>query len=490
MSRKPIRPALKAGALAAALAGAMTTFATPPAGATAGDPAANGSYAYTARIAIGDSFRACTGALVDRYWVITSAACFADNPAQPTAVGETPKWATTVTVGRTDLTATGTGATSKVEKLVARPERDLVMAKLATPIDGIATLRVATTAPATTENLRVPGYGRTKTEWVPDKLHSGAFTLDTVNPTAIGTTGTAGAALCKGDTGAPVIRETAAGAELVAVVSRSWQGGCLGETETRTGASHTRVDDLGTWIKEVRYSTADVKPGTHVQVLGSDSTLWDTVTDHRSGRWADRWSIADSGTGTGTQTTVDSVAIGNAVHVYAIGTDGHVYTRDGVVGGTWSAWQEVPGGASGVQDITAATRGNTVSLQVVGSDGRLHTTNVDYGAGTWDPRWVKVDDNAVKAITSSATPDNTVHVYAIGTDLNVYTRDNKPDGTWTNWQLVPGGASGVQDITAATRGNTVSLQIVGSDGRLHTTNVDYGAGTWDPRWVKVDDNAV
>ncbi|MFF2750533.1 hypothetical protein ACFVVA_33985, partial [Kitasatospora sp. NPDC058048] len=56
----------------------------------------------------------------------------------------------------------------------------------------------------------------------------------------------------------------------------------------------------------------------------------------------------------------------------------------------------------------------------------------------------------VKAITSSATPDNTVHVYAIGTDLNVYTRDNKPDGTWTNWQLVPGGASGAQDITATT----------------------------------------
>ncbi|WP_159425238.1 hypothetical protein [Streptomyces sp. TLI_053] len=40
--------------------------------------------------------------------------------------------------------------------------------------------------------------------------------------------------------------------ELVAVASRSWRGGCLGETETRTGAATSRTDDVAGWIQQVR----------------------------------------------------------------------------------------------------------------------------------------------------------------------------------------------------------------------------------------------
>ncbi|MEU1290222.1 trypsin-like serine protease [Kitasatospora sp. NPDC005856] len=415
--------------------------------------------------------KSCTATLVDRRWVLTAATCVADDTAAKTATID--------------------GRTIRITNVERDAGRDVAMAQLADPVDGVTPVPVASAAPVAGESLRVPGYGRSDSKWLPTSLHTTTHTVGAVSATGFESAPTPGsAAICAGDAGAPLLRTVDGTARIVGVASRSWQGGCLGSTDTRTGAANSRVEDLGAWIKEVRYRTADVKPGTHVQVLGSDSTLWDTATDHRTGRWADRWSAVGISATAGTQTAVDSVAIGNAVHVYAIGTDGRVYTRDGAVGGTWSAWQEVPGGAGGVQDITATTRGNTVSLQVIGSDGRLHTTNADYSTGQWDPHWVKVDDNAVKAITSSTTPDNTVHVYAIGTDLNVYTRDNKPDGTWSTWQLVPGGASGVQDITATTRGNTVSLQVIGSDGRLHTTNADYATGQWDPHWVKVDDNAV
>ncbi|MFD7597711.1 S1 family peptidase, partial [Kitasatospora sp. NPDC059812] len=251
MSGTTTRTSWKAALLTTAIAsGALTTLAVSPAGAVPGDPAAGGSYAYTVRLAIGDNVRVCTGALVDRYWVITAASCFADDPAQPQALAAgAPKWKTTATIGRTDLT-TNAGTTTEIAELVPRQDRDLVMARLATPVTGVATLPVATAAPTTGENLRVPGYGRTKDEWVPNKLHSGAFTLDTVAATAIGTTGTGGAAICKGDTGAPAIREKNGKAELVAVASRSWQGGCLGETETRTGASSSRVDDLAGWVQQ------------------------------------------------------------------------------------------------------------------------------------------------------------------------------------------------------------------------------------------------
>ncbi|MEE1783444.1 hypothetical protein PUR71_11030 [Streptomyces sp. SP17BM10] len=56
----------RAGVLAvAAAAGALNAFASAPAGAVVGDVAADDAHAYTARLAIGDNQRACTGALVD-----------------------------------------------------------------------------------------------------------------------------------------------------------------------------------------------------------------------------------------------------------------------------------------------------------------------------------------------------------------------------------------------------------------------------------------
>ncbi|WP_049652937.1 trypsin-like serine protease, partial [Kitasatospora sp. MY 5-36] len=185
---------LRAGVLvAAAAAGTLSTVS--PAGAVVGDAAANDTYTATTRLVVGDNLRACTGALVDRYWVLTAASCFSDDPAQPQALAAgAPKWKTTVTVG---------GQSAEVAELVPRQDRDLVMARLATPVDGIAPLPLATAAPTAGQSLRVPGFGRTKDEWVPSKLHTGVFTLDTVSATGIGTTGTGGAAICKGDTGAP-----------------------------------------------------------------------------------------------------------------------------------------------------------------------------------------------------------------------------------------------------------------------------------------------
>ncbi|MEU1425171.1 trypsin-like serine protease [Kitasatospora sp. NPDC005751] len=484
MLRKTSPRARVTSLLAAALAvGTLGTCAVTPAGAVSADPAVEGSYAFTAKLAIGDTFRACTGALVDRNWIITAASCFADDPAQPQNLAAgAPKWRTTATVGRTDLT-TGAGQQADIVELVPRQDRDLVMARLATPVDGIPTLPLATTAPTTGQSLRMPAYGRTKTEWVPTKLHTGTFTLDAARPTAIDTTGVNGSALCKGDTGAPLLRETNGKAELVAVASRSWQGGCLGETETRTGASSTRTDDLSAWVAELRLRTADVQAGTHVQVIGANDTLWDTVVGPRAGG---SWSPVTSGE----LAAVDTVAIGDTLHVFVVGSNGHVYTRDGKVGGTWTPWGEVPGGAAGVSGITATARGTMVGLQIIGSDGSLYSTGVDYAAGYWRPSWERVDTNNLKAVTSATTANGAIHVFAVNEDGRVYTRDNNLDGGWTAWGEIPGNAVGVKDITASARGNIVDLQIIGSEGSLYTTNGNFDAGHWDPAWSKVSDNKL
>ncbi|MFJ6383630.1 trypsin-like serine protease [Kitasatospora sp. NPDC092039] len=479
MLRKSSARNLRAGVLvAAAAAGTLSTFS--PAGAVSGDAVGDGSYTSAARIVVGDNLRACTGALVDRYWVLTAASCFSDDPAQPQALAAgAPKWGTTATVG---------GRSTQIAELVPRQDRDLVMARLATPVDGVAPLPLATTAPTTGQSLRVAGFGRTKGEWIPDKPHTGAFSLDTVSATGIGTTGTGGAAVCKGDTGAPVVREVNGKAELVAVASRSWQGGCLGvpATETRTGAYNSRVDDLGEWVKELRYDTAEVKSGLHVQIVGSDDKLWDTVAGYRAGSgWLGNWSPLRSVE----LTAVDSVTIGDKVYVYAVGTDGKVYTRDGRVGEGWTALEEVPGGAGGAKGVTAAVRGSRVDLQIIGSDGSLYSSYADYAAHQWAPTWEKVGTNNLKAITSAATADGVLHVLAVNEDGRVYVRDNGTDGQWTpSWREIPGDALDVKGITAAARGNTVDLQIIGSDGSLFTTYGYYDLGRWEQNWEKVSDN--
>ncbi|MFF9813607.1 S1 family peptidase [Streptomyces sp. NPDC014006] len=240
--------------LVSAAAVAAGVLATAPAHAVVGDSPKDGSYAFTAKLDIGNGARSCTGTLVEQQWLVTAASCFAENPAAGTPVAAgAPRWKTTATIGRTDLNATG-GAVTEVVELVPRTDRDLVMARLAAPVPGVAPARIATTAPQTGEALVAAGYGRTKDEWVPDRLHTGAFTAQTVKDGSLGLEPAAAseAALCKGDTGGPTLRESPAGPELAAVNSRSWQGGCLGTpaTETRRGATSVRVDDIAGWIEQ------------------------------------------------------------------------------------------------------------------------------------------------------------------------------------------------------------------------------------------------
>ncbi|MEV5126051.1 S1 family peptidase [Streptomyces decoyicus] len=228
-----------------------------PAYAVAGGAAASGgTYTFAVKLDIGDGKRSCSGALVDKQWVLTAAGCFADDPKSPKVTEGAPKWKTTATVGRTDLTGSA-GTVSDVTQVVPYPGRDVVMVQLAKPVSGVTPVTVASAPPAKGEELKVIGFGRTATEWVPDKLHTAAFTVDAVQDGKLEITGKS-ASVCPGDTGGPALRESGGRVELVAVNSVSWQGGCLGTApaETRTGAVDARVDDLGAWVQQVRYRPA------------------------------------------------------------------------------------------------------------------------------------------------------------------------------------------------------------------------------------------
>ncbi|MEV7130966.1 FG-GAP-like repeat-containing protein [Streptomyces sp. NPDC093260] len=268
--------------------------------AVTGD-AADSSFAFTARLDIGGGQRACSAALVDAQWLVASARCFADDPATLQVAAGKPKWKTMATIGRTDLTTT-TGQVREVVELVPRSDRDLVMARLATPTTEITPVSLALTAPTPGDELKVAGFGRTKSEWAPNKLHTATFNVDSVADKTLATSGkTAADAACAGDAGGPVVRQRNGKTELVALTSLSWQGGCLGtdESEKRTDALDTRLDDLNAWIQQVRSlpQQAQVTAGDFDGDGKADvAALYDYGKDAQGHSLASLWIFNSDGT--------------------------------------------------------------------------------------------------------------------------------------------------------------------------------------------------
>ncbi|MGM1065766.1 trypsin-like serine protease [Saccharothrix sp. Mg75] len=219
---------------AVALAGAALTV--PAAAVVDGTPVADGARPYVAKITVGSEL-SCTGTLVDPYWVITASSCLPEGKAVDIAIGRT-------------LAGQTTGVTRQVTQVARRADRDLALARLKYPVMELPKLKLATAAATTGEVLKAVGWGRTRQTFANDALHASSFSAGTSTAGELAITGVSGTGLCKGDAGAPLVREANGVAELVAVGSRSWQGGCFGETDTRTGGTASRVDDLDSWVRQ------------------------------------------------------------------------------------------------------------------------------------------------------------------------------------------------------------------------------------------------
>jgi hypothetical protein len=232
-------------ALVVAAVLASTTAAQAVDGA---DEGSNAAYRFVARVQIGaEPGRGCSGVLVAAQWILTEKACFATGTQLP-ATG-VPAEATTVMVGRTDLSAAG-GRTLPVTWLVPHPDRDVVLARLSARVTDVAPARVATAAPQSGDVLRALGFGRTHTEWVPDRLHGADVTVGSIGAATVAVTPVAEgtAAVCMGDAGGPTVRAAGDGVELVGVHHASGQLGCDGTTGGTADVVETRVDDLGSWV--------------------------------------------------------------------------------------------------------------------------------------------------------------------------------------------------------------------------------------------------
>lgn len=363
----PARPQRRLALLAAGATAAATLLTAPGAHAVVGTPVPDGTHAFTAHLDIGgNGTRSCSAALVAPEWLVTAASCFAADPQSGTApAAGKPALKTVATIGRADLTGTG-GHVAEVTQIVPRAGRDLVFARLASPAAGITPVKLATTAPAAGDTLTALGYGRTKTEWVPGKLNQANFTLDAVAADTLAMTGkTADDSVCKGDTGGPVLRATSGGSyELVAVNSRSWQGGCHGSTETRTGAVAARTDGSP--------GGAGMAPG---QTLRSGDSLLSKSAKVTMGTGGNLTVASNAG-----KTLWSSKTSGNAGATATLSAAGNLAVKSEAGATLWESKTSAPGGSVFLQDhgnlVVRSAAGNslwssnTVVRNDLNGDGR------------------------------------------------------------------------------------------------------------------------
>ncbi|KDN23769.1 hypothetical protein DV20_02695 [Amycolatopsis rifamycinica] len=362
----------RAGVVLAAAVVATVVTAVPGAAVTGGAPAAEGAYTFATKIEVG-GVHGCSGALVAPQWVVTAASCFPENGGQAGA----PKLATKAVVGQRGAA----GTERAVVDLLFRADRNVVLAKLAAPVTGIAPVAVGTAAPAPNERLRVAGYGRTATEWVPDQLHTAPVAVQSVTATTLAVLGDpAAATTCQGDAGGPLLRDRDGVVELAGLHHSSWQAGCLGSTETRQGTVETRVDDIAGWIGLRLRGDAYTALPTAQRVL---DTRTDTGGHKKPVAAGESVSVAIPGLPAGA----------SAVAVSLVGTGGTAGTFLTAYGDTLPTTSNV--------NVAAGRTAAGMAIVPVGPDGRIKVRNnaggidviVDYlgyysasGESTYQPK--------------------------------------------------------------------------------------------------------
>ncbi|WP_344423352.1 trypsin-like serine protease [Streptomyces lavendulocolor] len=337
---------------------------------------------------------------------------------------------------------------------------------------------------------------------MPGKVHTASFkasagTATTLTLDAAGPGGT----ICQGDAGGPVLNTNG---ELVALNSRSWQGGCLGTdpAETRTGAVAVRTDDLRDWILQTRAlatgwktetlvqagdtlhqgirlaggdwtgftdvqtkagdiggirnaATAGINGDTHVLAISKDARLFHTVRK-ADGTWGTFGDVGAVAGRLSNLTQVSAVSIGNDLHVVAV-ADGRIFHTIRNTTGHWTNWGDVAaavGSPTGpITSVSMAGAGNDAHIVIATDNGTRQYHAIRNGNGTWSPLGDLKDVLGVVTATSlsAAAVDGELQLAVTTADNKALHTVRRTDRTWAaTTRLDLQGVPGTPDAIAIT----------------------------------------
>lgn len=437
---------------------------------------ADGDRPYAGRLTIGDedNSRACSAVLVGADWILTATSCFAEKPGQAVPEGK-PKLQGTVRFGK---------AVAGIAELVPNTGRGVVMARLDRTLEGIKPATFATKAPASQgEELTSAGFGRTKTEWVPGKAHTGTFRTTALGEAGMDILGKDSAAICQGDAGGPLVN---AKGEVAGISEKSWQAGCLGSdpAEKRTNATGLRTDNIRTWIQQVQ-STAT---GWKTQAVVQAGTGVYQAMRLPSGTWTSFSSIESQAGGIGGVRTaaIAAAGMGTDTHVVALGGDGRLHHTVRHADGTWGEFRDmtpVVGELSRITQVSTVSIGNDLHVVAVADKRVFHTLR--NAAGNWTP-FVDVSgvSGPISGVTAAATASvgGNLHITAIAGGKPFHTIRNAT-GHWTAWgnvQEAAGATGPVSSVTMAGTGDDMQIVVATDNGARQYHAMRKASGHWEP----------
>ena len=247
-----VRAVLSAAVLTLACTAGVLATALPASAVANGSDVPQGQFQFAAKLTMtnipkpdGSHYdSACSGALIAPQWIITAGHCFHDVNRDPIS-GPVP-YDTSVLLGTT-VQSDGLGVTRKVTDVLQAGTNDISLAKLDSPVTGIAPLTVQRDAPTVGQNVTLAGWGSlSSTDAKPStKLQQGSMAVSQVAATTAGVIGVQPSdttSACLYDSGAPYFVPNETSGELVSVESDGPD--CPHSTPETTA----RADVIAEWI--------------------------------------------------------------------------------------------------------------------------------------------------------------------------------------------------------------------------------------------------
>jgi Domain of unknown function (DUF1906) len=229
-------------------------------------------------------------------------------------------------------------------------------------------------------------------------------------------------------------------------------------------------------------------------VLGTDGAvrLYAVGTNGRlyskyllpGGTWSSWWSLG----GRWPWSAAALVTPNGRTRVFAVGTNGRLFMAERRTDGSWAGWRSLGGAHLRGTPAAITDKAGGVRVYVRGGSQNLREAYLAPG-GNW--AWSNLHGTWPADPAAVAGSDGTVRVYATGTNRRLFEDYLPVGGTWSGWQSRGGTTLTGVPAAVADHSGTVRVFTRGGGGTLHEAALAPGS-QWstDPAAVVGSDGTV